>query len=228
MFYFTRIFFSIETDPVKIKKMLARILSSNEFSALRESWLGKKLEGLSELLTENALIKKLLSIISESLNRLLVMLYSDSSGQILKILLFSTVMLLLLWLFFKVRTRVSLKAEAHDSADETLNLNDPADLEKIARKQADSENFIEAMRLYYRSLLLLLDKRALLCFSPSRTNRENEKILSKILNESFRNNFRVINKVFEDKVYAMRACSVSDFEQFISSYKKCKKEVFTT
>ncbi len=103
-----------------------------------------------------------------------------------------------------------------DDPIEDLRAMDDTALRGEADRCAETGQFREAVRYLYLSLLLFLDRRELIRFRMSKTNREYLRELKN--SGACREGFADMVAVFERKWYGMEACDGDDYRRFREVY----------
>jgi hypothetical protein len=219
------IFFAIETDPGKIRPMLEKVLSRDEFSGLRPSWFKEQLRLWVEFLKDLNLVKTLSIIYNKFLAFITNIFSHPAASYVVPIILFAAFGILLTFIIFSIKKRINLSLSRDAGMELAAESMDPLARERQADAMAKNGDFVDALRHLYAALLLSLDQKGVLEYSRSRTNREAERILREILSQAFREDFSQLNSLFEEKVYALQPCSPEDYSTYRNLYEDCKKWV---
>lgn len=214
-------FFSyIEKDPEKIRKILREILADKQFAGLKQAQ-----EGFFSRFLKSLLDNKVISSILETIFRFLISLRNLFSPQspflYLFLIIILTVIIFYVYKFIKQRISTT-KANDELEKEKEFGSIDPVIREKQGFSAADSGDFTIAIRHLYISLLLFLNTKGILEFRLSRTNRETEKILGKTDSKEFVDNFAILNRMFEEKIYALYPCTPHEFQNFKEAYNNCR------
>jgi hypothetical protein len=214
---------SAVTDPAKIRLALDRILARSEFDSLRPDWLGMRINRILAAIAEWKPVKmlfQLLNGIGAMLERLMQNPMAQWAVFSLSLLF---LFLLIAYVAFSIKKRLNLRLPPN-SPGGTAGQAGPAGEEALAARFSGTGNFTGAMRRLYVSLMLFLDARRVLSFSPFRTNREIQDILDGRGSPAFSRSFARMSGIFEDKIYALNCCSRDEYEEFVRCYRECRKE----
>ena len=211
----------IEENPEKIREILRKILEQRQFAGLKNSEDDFLTKFLKSLLS-NEVVQSIL----KQLARFVVFLGKLMSPQSPFFYIFMGIILTIL-IFYMVRyikKRISkTRFEGHDEEEEDIGSINPVIREKQGFSSALSGDFNEAIRHLYISLLLFLNLKGILEFKLSRTNRETEGVLKNLDSQQFLENFRVLNRIFEDKIYALNHCNEVEYKRFREAYDNCRR-----
>lgn len=216
-------FLTIENNPARIRKLLEDVLNQRQFAGLKRSQENAMLGKVLKYLQETWIFKEFLKLISKIMES--IGGFFASSNPIIYIatgLLFGVV---LIFLILSIRRRIAGNMALSSSGEEEKESIDPAVREKQGFNAADMGDFTNAIRHLYKSLLLFFNLKGILEYKISRTNRETEVILKRSVTGEFLGNFSLLNRIFEDKVYALRPCTEFEFHEFKSAYDFCRRGV---
>ena len=214
------IFSYIENNPEKVRKILQGILAGKQFAGLKQAQddiLAKMLKAILD--------NKIVSSILETVFRMLISLRNLFTPQspFLYVFLIIILTVIIFYVYKFIRQKIS-KTRMNDELEKEKEFGsiDPVVREKQGFTAAESGDFTVAIRHLYISLLLFLNTRGILEFRLSRTNRETEKILGDTDSKEFLDNFAILNRMFEEKIYALYPCSPGEFHKFKEAYDNCR------
>ncbi len=217
---FFTIFSYIENNPEKVRKILQGILADKQFAGLKQAS-----EDVFSKFLKSLLDNKTVASILESIFKMLISLRNLFSPQspflYVFLIIILTMLIFYVYKFIKQRISKTRKNEELEKEKEFGSI-DPVIREKQGFTAAESGDFTVAIRHLYISLLLFLNTKGILEFRLSRTNRETEKILSNVKSEEFLENFATLNKMFEEKIYALYPCTPYEFDSFKDAYNNCR------
>lgn len=220
--YLFNLFLYVEKDPDEIKKALEEILNRPEFGGIdsgRITFFGKIMREIGEW----EITRKLVEALETFLKFLFEVLSNPGTYLAFNVVVYILFGLLVAFIVFNVIRRISPEVSEKEKSKVEKILSPPS-REALARKCADNGDFETAIRHLYLSLLQILRSHSLVDFSRSRTNRELEKFIQSSSPGNFAQNFSHLNKIFEQKVYALEQCSQKDYEEFFRRYQLCKRE----
>jgi hypothetical protein len=213
----------IENDPDKIRSLLQEILNRPEFSGLRPDGFQAMLNRVFEIL-RSWRVYRVFAELLRSFTELIARAFIDPvTGGALKALILVLVGIFLILVISVILKRISFNASQTSDQQENVFNTDPRYYEKEAEEFAKKGEFVEALRHLYLSLLLFFSAKGILDFSHSRTNREIEKLVSRLNGTSFIDKFSNMNSIFEEKVYALKPCTTEEFEKFRQLYHQCRR-----
>lgn len=218
-----QIFFllKIEENPEKIRQALNSILSERQFAGLYQ---GKStIARILEWLSSHWIVKKVLGFIVDVLD-FIKNLFLGNSG-FLYVTLFVLLVFIIAFIIISIRRKILKSTTKNKDGEEGAGSIDPNIREQQGIAAAKTGNFTEAIRQLYISLLLFFNLKGILEYNPSRTNRETERLILEKSKEEFKNNFSRLNRIFEDKVYALNPCDSAEFREFREAYEYCRKGI---
>jgi len=218
-----RFFINIIEDPEEIKEILHRILGNPQFSRLKPNKFSLLLKKLLESLKNSKILKDFFEIIA-GIIQFIAKLFS-TSGWFLYVFLFVVLGGMLIFLYFSVKKKISRSVTKIDIENEEEGSIDPNTREKQGLSAAKRGDFLKAIRHLYISILLLFNSEGILELDTTRTNRETEKKIEKTGSRSLMKDFAQMNRIFEDKVYALEPCDNTDYDSFHRAYISCKKGI---
>lgn len=213
----------ITDDPEGIREILRGILKQTQFSGLKPGKFTLLLNKLIKYLKNSRLFKGLFEILA-NIVQFLAGLFS-TSGWFLYVFLFVVLGGMLIFLYFSIKRKISGSVTKIDTEMEEAGSIDPNTREKQGLTAAKRGEFLRAIRHLYISLLLLFNSRGVLEFDNTRTNRETERKIEKTGTGELLENFSRMNRIFEDKVYALEPCGKLDYDSFHDAYISCKKGI---
>jgi len=213
----------IEKDPQKIRALLQKILSQRQFAGLRESGSNKLLKWLAGVLKNSKLIKFISGIIRAIVNSLANLF--AGSGWFLHLVLGLLLAVTIFFIVKSIKKKISGSVKKIEDSEEESESIDPEVRRKQAESAAEDGDLTDAIRHLYVSLLLFLNIKGIVEYRPSRTNRETEVLIDKVESGTLKTNFKLINRIFEDKVYALKPCNQLEFGEFREAYNNCKEGI---
>jgi hypothetical protein len=220
--HFLSFFSVIEDNPEKVRQLLDSVLSQKQFSGLQQQDKNV-IQKIIEWLGNNEIIKKITGYLAEFLGTLAKALLARP--EVIYIVLFLLLAAILTYVIITVRRKISkshIRSQGDDGHPESIN---PEVREKQGFAAAENGDFVQAMRQLYISLLLFFNIKGIIEYNPARTNKETEDLLRGRSPDEFLKNFCGLNRIFEDKVYALNTCSSGDFSRFREYYDICRKEL---
>ncbi|MCD4785734.1 MAG: hypothetical protein K8T10_18090 [Candidatus Eremiobacteraeota bacterium] len=216
-------FLKITDDPGEIKEILRGILRQSQFSGLKPGKFSMFMNKLIESLKSSKFFKGLVEILI-GIVQFLAGLFS-TTGWFLYVFLFIVLGGMLIFLYFSIKRKISRSVTKIDSEMGEAGSIDPNTREKQGLTAAKRGEFLRAIRHLYISLLLLFNSRGILEFDNTRTNRETQRKIEKAGTDDLCKSFSCMNRIFEDKVYALEPCEKLDYDSFHDAYISCKKGI---
>ncbi len=216
-------FLQIEDSPEKVKQLLQGVLDQRRFAGLKYDPSQDPLRRLIEFLKGTRLYKYFADLMGTVLKSLFNFISSSSVlSYVIMIILLS---IIIGYLVIVIRRRIAGRLAKNGDGREEEESIDPIVREKQGLAAAVAGDFTGAIRHLYKSLLLFFNLKGIMEYRISRTNRETEVLLARSESEEFRKSFTRMNRIFEDKVYALRPCHEYEFLEFQEAYEFCRRGI---
>lgn len=210
----------------KINSTLKEILSNKQFTVHYEkSWREKLHELISKFLEHFHLKPKDTDIDIPWLKKLISFLSTPEAHFIGQCVLVAAVGFII-WYVYRLMRRGVV---AHlDEKTKLQKLRQPGtidDWEKEAERFSSEGNYLEGINAIIHALYITLSTKGILRAAPGTTNREYVYILKESSRNSLSKTVAKVVLLHEEKSYALKGCSIQDFDTCMELYKQCKMDM---